>query len=788
MVNKKTLFFLVILSFITTNLFSDDLTFGNSCYADVKPSKIDGLQIESLSLEFLDNKKWVKKLFNIHKEFEKQKYKSKHKDWFPNFRIRDKYKKKFDARIFVKFIGYKKCHFKAQARVTGDLWWHLNWKKGSPISSLHIKLLDGNLYNVTQFKLFLKEARYGQNEVFIANLFKELGFISPKTFLINAKINNVDYEYIFQEDIRKELLESSFYREGPLLKGDERFTINLTDKERENFPVINFARVINKNFLKKSDSNSMAGLEALSNINKLHLYNHNYKLMSKIDIRSEEFYLFTDIFFSKKNSEKLNTFEALLYALDAGHGLSMDDRRFYYDTFNKSFLPIYYDGKSKILENEQITKLYKENDPSVSNEAILGAENALTKVKKLDLDKFLKILKKSGLNISSKQLKIIIKRIISRIDVIAVSKKKTDNTIEPSDEFFKISHDKEKFIRFIFTNYKKKQFYICNFNLNNCEVVETKCSEYYKILNDAINQEFEILKKKINSNEKMVFLFDNFFEEEKNFNFLNSDWKYLNEFETTKIFYKNMEISINNIDKIINAKQQNSDGKILFLGGKLDKWSVNFKGIVKDETIDIINNYDILNNLTGCVNFYEVEFNLTNITSLNGLCEDSINIVRSKGVINSVLANNSSSDALDVDFSHLLINNISVLNAFNDCVDFSSGNYRLGILNLKNCGDKALSVGEKSFVTLNEININNANMGIASKDSSVVNLKNANIKNLEICLSAYNKKQEYNGGFIYMDSFKCEDYTEKVYVDVISKIMHENKLLKNNKLKIITTK
>ena len=262
MVSKKILFILAILSFVTTDLLSDDLLSKNSCYANNDPNKIEKLQIENLSLEFLDNKKWVKNLFNIHKEFEKQKYESEHKNWFSNFRINDKYKKKFGARVFVKFLGYQKCYFKAQVRVTGDLWWHLNWKKGSPISSLHIKLLDGNLYNITQFKLFLKEARYGQNEVFIANLFKELEFISPKTFFVNARINNVNHEYIFQEDIKKELLESSFYREGPLLEGDERFTVDLTEAERENFPAINFARIINKNFLKKNYSNSIAGLEA----------------------------------------------------------------------------------------------------------------------------------------------------------------------------------------------------------------------------------------------------------------------------------------------------------------------------------------------------------------------------------------------------------------------------------------------------------------------------------------------------------------------------------------------
>ena len=373
--NKKTLLFFFLFTFFCQNLFAEDNFSNNSlkssCYGDITPYEADNLIIDNFSVEFSKNKKWIRNLFNVHMELEKQKNLSEHKSWFSNFRISEKFKKNFDANVLVKFRGYKECKFKARARLTGDLWWHINWKKGVPISSLQIKLLDGNIYNITKFKLFLKEARFGKNEVFVANIYKKLGFISPKTFFLKAKINNVDYEYTFQEDIRKELLENSFYREGPLLEGDERFTISLTDKEKENFPEISFAKIINKKFLQKNNSNSLTGLEALSNINKLYLFNHNYKAIYP---NSDELYLFSDKFFSEKNSEILNTFDALAYGLDTTHGLSMDDRRFYYDTFNKFYLPIYYDGKSKILEKEPGLKIDVNSNYPVSQGAILGAK------------------------------------------------------------------------------------------------------------------------------------------------------------------------------------------------------------------------------------------------------------------------------------------------------------------------------------------------------------------------------------------------------------------------------
>ena len=61
-----------------------------------------------------------------------------------------------------------------------------------------------------------------------------------------------------------------------------------------------------------------------------------------------------------------------------------------------------------------------------------------------------------------------------------------------------------------------------------------------------------------------------------------------------------------------------------------------------------------------------------------------MNFVNVTGEIDLVSATNSFSDALDVDFSELKINEIKIISALNDCTDFSSGNYILGSLTLKN--------------------------------------------------------------------------------------------------------
>ena len=128
-------------------------------------------------------------------------------------------------------------------------------------------------------------------------------------------------------------------------------------------------------------------------------------------------------------------------------------------------------------------------------------------------------------------------------------------------------------------------------------------------------------------------------------------------------------------------------------------------------------------------------------------------------------------DALDIDFSNLKINEISVINAGNDCIDVSYGYYYLNRLSLNNCGDKGLSVGEKSITTINKADISNSEIGITSKDSSKVTVDNLSVNNVKTCVAAYKKKQEFFGGFLKIKNIKCKNYIDKIYLDKYSKII-----------------
>ena len=81
------------------------------------------------------------------------------------------------------------CSFKSKVRQHGDLKNHIKMIKGNIISSLDVKLLEGNINGVTNFKLYLPESRNHSNEVFITTLLDEMGFLAPNTFFVNSSVN-----------------------------------------------------------------------------------------------------------------------------------------------------------------------------------------------------------------------------------------------------------------------------------------------------------------------------------------------------------------------------------------------------------------------------------------------------------------------------------------------------------------------------------------------------------------------------------------------------------------------
>tara|TARA_B110000196_G_scaffold297511_1_gene288656 strand:- start:358 stop:933 length:576 start_codon:yes stop_codon:yes gene_type:complete len=162
------------------------------------------------------------------------------------------------------------------------------------------------------------------------------------------------------------------------------------------------------------------------------------------------------------------------------------------------------------------------------------------------------------------------------------------------------------------------------------------------------------------------------------------------------------------------------------------------------------------NLLTGCLTLLDLSVANISVEITGAMCEDGLNLVRVAGDINNVIVKNVLFDAIDADFSKLNFSNIDIQDAGNDCVDLSSGEYYIDNANLSDCEDKGFSVGEKSKLSINSAKISKTNIGIAAKDSSVVKVNNISTNSIAMCLSAYNKKQEFWGGKITVNKHNCK--------------------------------
>jgi hypothetical protein len=190
--------------------------------------------------------------------------------------ILPKHKKRFDGTITARFSNGLTCKFKARVRQSGDLKDHIQFTKGNIINSLDVKLLEGHLNGVVRFKLLIPSTRGGKNEVILANLLRTAGFLSPRTALLKVGLMGQSVEMIFQEKLRKELLEDNNLREGPILEGDERFawiksevgpgTLEIKGAGKVFDDSLAFARLTNNNWAAKGANSLEISKEAVKKI------------------------------------------------------------------------------------------------------------------------------------------------------------------------------------------------------------------------------------------------------------------------------------------------------------------------------------------------------------------------------------------------------------------------------------------------------------------------------------------------------------------------------------------
>jgi len=325
-------------------------------------------------------------------------------------------------------------------------------------------------------------------------------------------------------------------------------------------------------------------------------------------------------------------------------------------------------------------------------------------------------------------------------------------------------------VRLVFYDKNFDNYKICEYYFTKCKNIKFSKKEISKLL----NQDYKFEKKDV------VFVSKSY-NEDKNFkwfhDFLKEKEKIKEEviverIQDNNILIKgNIKYEIDEKNKTLTFKKISSYGNVTFSKGKLENWTINFSSNNKD----IYSGIDPYN-LTGCLNFYDMEIVNLSLEIQNSNCEDAVNFVRSTGTINELKINKSLFDSLDADFSKLKFKKIFITKSINDCIDFSYGTYLIEDSVLDYCGDKGISVGELSIVDISKTIISNTNIGVASKDYSVTAIDTSIINNVKYCYSAYNKKIEFSGATLKVNNSKCKKNDKKNYVDKRSNLSIKNEL------------
>lgn len=167
--------------------------------------------------------------------------------------------------------------------------------------------------------------------------------------------------------------------------------------------------------------------------------------------------------------------------------------------------------------------------------------------------------------------------------------------------------------------------------------------------------------------------------------------------------------------------------------------------------------------LTGAVTFYEADVQITHCRFIHSRSEDSLNIIRSKFAVHDSLFEGSEGDAIDLDFAKGELRRLSIIRSANDAVDLSGTVATLAEIFVDGAGDKGISAGEASTVTIEDMTLKQCHIGIAGKDMSAVEFDRVGISDSQWGLVLYQKKSEYGPARIHGKNLKI-DRVKKPYM------------------------
>jgi hypothetical protein len=146
---------------------------------------------------------------------------------------------------------------------------------------------------------------------------------------------------------------------------------------------------------------------------------------------------------------------------------------------------------------------------------------------------------------------------------------------------------------------------------------------------------------------------------------------------------------------------------------------------------------------SGAVSCYESDADFRHCSWMNCEAEDALHAMRGEYALTDCEFHLSASDALDADFCRLHLNNLRFTQSKNDAIDLSGSMAFMRNIHINQAGDKGISAGEESRVEAWDISIEEAQIGIASKDLSDVWVDGISMQQNRLDLALFQKKAEF---------------------------------------------
>tara|TARA_B100001063_G_scaffold247388_1_gene294190 strand:- start:9753 stop:12422 length:2670 start_codon:yes stop_codon:yes gene_type:complete len=405
--------------------------------------------------------------------------------------------------------------------------------------------------------------------------------------------------------------------------------------------------------------------------------------------------------------------------------------------FIKNFLEVSLNDKKKMywnMDNKDIKLIINSYKPVDQIKICLDVNERFEKDLVLENNQkyFVSILKKNNcyifdLILNSNRLKV--PKNNSRVTTFMAS---DGFKIQPTNFTFKTSKN-IKIQKIMYKNLGEDTFYILN---KNYDLIGSS--------NSVNNLPYKLKEEKKQKIWQGDIFIDNLLVVDKPLKISPGTNIYLS--ANASIIFKDNVISIGSEKERINfiKKEEDPWGVISLIGDKT-KGSIfkfnNFSG-------GSGGNYDGFE-FTGMFNIYSSEnIELSNLSfSKNFYYDDLIHILYSSNIrLADSIIFDGRSDLIDIDISDMKIENCIFINSGNDAIDSMTSKVKILNTKIDRAGDKGVSAGESSLVSIFNLTLNNTQIAIQSKDGTNVKVFNSKFLNNKAQLDAYQKNWRYGSG------------------------------------------